>query len=551
MSRVRRTIGLLVATLAVTAAWTAHASAITVSNVTATPADNKAGANSDLSISFDMSGGTPKDLVIHLPPGLVGNPLATKTCSEDQLNANSCPAASKVGTISNAALLLNALPVQASGSIFNVQPRQGEPARFGFVLSTGVPLVAPIILQSPARLRQSDFGLDTVLNDIPNSVSGLPVSIAGVDLTLQGKVGDPPQGFLRNPTSCGTHTLSVDVTPYSGAPGSGSTTFDTVDCQSLPFNPQFSADIKQKGPLTDAVELTTSIKQTIEEAGLRTATVKLPAELGPNLNRFLAACPQADFDGGTCPETARVGNARAESPLQADALAGPVYVVAGPTPSSLPSLGLDLRGPLSLKLTGQLGLEVVDGSPRSSVTFDGLPDIPISDFKLSFDGGKDGLNVASRNPCAKPPFGFDVHFISHAEQTKDSRVQATAGCGPTKGTLKLKRPKKAGAFPVLKLKLKAGAEAIKSAKLKAPKGVSFAKGKTFKKGAKVTGDGKKLKAKASKRTLKLKARGRGASSVKGRFGDGAVLVKGKVRKPFAVVVKDAGGGKTKLKLKAK
>src|SRR5689334_20942211 len=66
------------------------ASAITVSGVTAAPANTTAGANSDLSIGFALSGGSPKDLVIHLPPGLVGNPLATPTCSEDQLNANSC-----------------------------------------------------------------------------------------------------------------------------------------------------------------------------------------------------------------------------------------------------------------------------------------------------------------------------------------------------------------------------------------------------------------------------------------------------------------------------
>ena len=69
-------------------------------------------------------------------------------------------------------------------------------------------------------------------------------------LDLLGKVGTPPQGFLRNPTSCGTNTFSVDVTPYTGAPGTASDSFDTVNCEALPFSPEFSANVTQAaGPL--------------------------------------------------------------------------------------------------------------------------------------------------------------------------------------------------------------------------------------------------------------------------------------------------------------
>src|SRR5690349_24450763 len=60
--------------------------AFELTNVSATPASNNAGANSDFSISLDTPDASDmKDLTIHLPPGLVGNPLATTTCTEDQL----------------------------------------------------------------------------------------------------------------------------------------------------------------------------------------------------------------------------------------------------------------------------------------------------------------------------------------------------------------------------------------------------------------------------------------------------------------------------------
>jgi hypothetical protein len=548
----RGSLWALAATALCCLGFAGSASAITVSGVNADPASNQAGANSNLSISFDLSGGSPKDLVIHLPPGLVGNPLATKTCTEAQLKQDACPAASRVGNISNDVQIGGLVPQTANGVIYNVKPRKGEPARFGFVLSA--PPADKIVLQSPASLRPSDFGLDTTLRNLPRTATVLgvpvPITITGASLTLQGKVGNPKKGFLRLPTSCGTHTLTVDATPYSGSPGSASDTFDTTGCQSLPFSPEFSADITQRGRLRNAVELSTSIKQTIDEAGLKRATVKLPSELGPNLDRFINSCPPPDFAAGTCPEAARVGVARAESPLQSEALAGPVYVVAGPSPSSLPSLGLDLRGPLSLKLTGNLGIETVPQGIRSSVTFDGLPDIPISDFTLTFDGGPDGLNVASRSPCAKPPFGFDASFLSHAGQAKDLKIAATASCGPPKARVKLIDSGKGK--PRLRVGVSAGSDGVRSVVVKAPKGVSFASGRAFKRGASATADDKKLKPKAKGRKLKLKPKGRdGASEVDALLKGGAVIVDGKVRKPFKLTVRDSAGKTTRFSIKAK
>ncbi len=544
---------LLVAAVA-SLALSASAGAITVSGVDATPASEEAGANSDVSISFSLSGGAPKDLIIHLPPGLVGNPLATRTCSEAQLNDDACPAASRVGTISNNVQILEVVPQTANGVIYNVKPHQGEPARFGFVLNA--PPAEKIVLQSPAALRPTDFGLDTVLRNLPQTatVAGveLPITITGVSLTLRGKVGNPPKGFIRLPTSCGTHTLTVDATPYSGAPGSGSDTFTTTDCQSLPFSPEFSADLKLNGPLnlSNAIELTTSIKQSIQEAGLKRTTVKLPLEIGPNLDRFITSCPPATFAAGGCPETSRVGTARAESPLQSEALTGPVIIVSGPSPTSLPSIGVDLHGPLSLKLTGALAAEASGGGLRNSVTFDNLPDIPISDFRLTFDGGPGGLNVASRFPCAKPPFVFDASFLSHAGQPKDLRVAASAACGKPKASVGLKRSKRGD--PKLRIGVKAGSESLRSVTVKAPKGVSFARGRVFMRGSSVSADGKKLKPKARGRTLRLKTKRKaGATQFKAKFARGAVDVRGKARKPFKLTIRDVTGEKSTLRVKAK
>lgn len=538
----------LISACALLGATAGAASAITVTGVQAVPANTAAGANSDLSIGFNIGSGKLKDLVIHLPPGLVGNPLATPTCSEDQLNAANCPAASDVGDISNDVLLLDILPITVSGNVYNVQPRAGEPARFGFVLTSPGNLTAPIILQSPASLRPSDFGLDTTLNDVPNTASGLPITITGVRLDLKGQVGSPPKGFLRNPTSCGTHTVSVDATAYDATTGQGSTTFDTQGCQSLPFDPKFSAEIVQGDP-NEAVSVSTTISQTIEEAGLKKAVVTLPPELGPDSTAFGNTCQEADFQAGNCPAASIVGSAVAASPLQSQALEGPVVLIATPA-GSLPQLGLDLRGALALKLKGGIAIDQTNPNAlRNQVTFDGLPDIPISEFTLTFKGGPGGINRAARNPCSQPPFKFDTTFLSHGDVTRTGVTDAKATCrgSKPKASAKLKVPKSGD--PVLKLGVTAGDLAnIKTAKVKLPKQIKLAKGAKLKRGLAVKG----AKGKGSKSTLKLKAKGSGAKSIKVKLSGGAFSLTGKrVKGKFKFDVRASDGQRTKLGVKAK
>lgn len=554
-------------------AWAAPSAlaAYGVTNFSATPASPNAGANTDFTVSYDFQEPEHqlKDVVIHLPPGLLGNPLATTACSEQQLNANACPAESAVGTVSNTAVLHNlpAPPLTVNGTIFNVTPRAGEPARFGFVLNAPG---SPIIVQSGASLRSGDFGLDTTLNDLPRTVMGAQIDITHIEFTLNGQAGSPPQGFLRNPTSCGSHPTGIDVTAYDGQTASAQTSFDTVNCAALPFAPKFSASIEQSGPLTgpkaNPVQISTTISQTLGEAGLKRAVVTLPGDLGPNSAAFANTCEQADFQAGTCPAASIVGSARAASPLQAQPLSGSVVLLAPGPAGGLPSLGLDLRGALALKLTGKISLDSSSpGKIRNQVTFDGLPDIPISDFTLTFAGGEGGLNLAARNPCKPPPFQFDTSFLSYAGGTVNATTDAKATCrgsgGGGKGgkkpraTLKLKTKK--GSKPVLKLKVKSGAAPIRSAKLRLTRKVAFATSKRGLNGRSkivVHGKGARIgKVKATKRTLKVKVRGSGAKRIKGRFDEGAVRVRGngRTRQRFRVVVRDTDGAKTKLSVRAK
>jgi len=100
--RVRRgrLAGLIAAGACLAALTPATAQAIGVNGTAAPTSSLKAAAHSDFHIHIGFSGGTPKDLTISLPPGEVGDPSAAPFCAVSQLNADSCPANTRVGTAS-------------------------------------------------------------------------------------------------------------------------------------------------------------------------------------------------------------------------------------------------------------------------------------------------------------------------------------------------------------------------------------------------------------------------------------------------------------------
>src|SRR4051812_26941617 len=114
---------------------TAHA-APAVGNPKAAPLSTAAGAHSDVTVSFDVtglgavgSGGDDlKSLQLDLPAGLAGNPLAPGVmCTKDQLTADSCPPGSKVGTtVTTATVALEGVSQDIPGDIYNETPGPGE-----------------------------------------------------------------------------------------------------------------------------------------------------------------------------------------------------------------------------------------------------------------------------------------------------------------------------------------------------------------------------------------------------------------------------------------
>ncbi|HEX8206462.1 MAG TPA: hypothetical protein VF587_10420 [Solirubrobacteraceae bacterium] len=525
----------LVATLAV--ATPAHAFEVAVP--TAAPDDKKAGQHSDVKLRIEPSDGSIKDVDIHFPAGLVGDPNATGRCTHEQFEANACPPETKLGTSNTEATLLG-LPQTLSGEIFNLQPRGPEPARLGIIISP--PAGEPVRLESPVTSRTTDGGLDSTLRDIPNSFEGVPITITALDVTL---LGTAPTGkpFMQNPTSCGKAETVVNATSYEGESAEGRASFESTDCQSLPFAPSFEAVGGAPGENRPRGHppLTTVVGQVPGEANVKSVAVQLPSDFAVGADRLGRACPQADFDAGRCAPTARIGDATAITPLLTQPLTGAVTFVAGTAP--LPDLVLTLTGPLSLTLRGTNAF----ATGGQVTTFDGIPDVPLSRFELSFYGGDRGLLAASRDLCAGTPPQLQATFVSHAGTRHTATVPARIeGCDGSTGVppTAIRKPKARIVLrglrrgrPSLKLNVTAGTALVRRVRLGLPRGLKVRKGTRLR--------GAKLRSKG--RAVEITPRG-GVRRVSLRLRRGTLAaakrVRAKRRLRFTVRVTDADGKRT-------
>jgi hypothetical protein len=322
------------------------------------------------------------------------------------------------------------------GTVYNLKPTGVEPARLGLkleprVLPAPLPGLPAVYLESPVYLRPGadGIGLESVFADQPREQSGLNVQITSVRLTFLGKASKG--SFMRMPTSCGPLTSLGRVNSYE-VPATFSektSVFTPTGCDALGFSPTAegalgSASTTRKGSLPP---LTTTLKFDPEEAALETAEVTLPPSATPNPKVLAVACPRAQADANTCPETSRVGTAIIDSPLQAQPVEGPVYLAYN-SAAALPGLIVKLPPPVDLRVDGLITL--TPSGVRN--TFAGNPDLPLRSFTLRFDGGASGPIELSKDLCAaSTDTRIAVKLTAHSGKVSAFKQElATPGCDP-------------------------------------------------------------------------------------------------------------------------
>ncbi|HET7418625.1 MAG TPA: hypothetical protein VFJ61_13465 [Solirubrobacterales bacterium] len=445
-----------------------------VESAAAALSTTQAGAHADFTVSFKLFGegtepnGKTKDVIVTLPPGLIGNPQGFPRCSVAQLGE--LPADSKCPQDAQVGIAQLTLGGGINGTVFEPVYNMYSPggdivARFGL-------FAGPYPSVINVRVNPVDYSLIAKVEGAPAAAQlisaattfwGVPASPIhdGLRLTPDEALhGESPAGgraseqperpFLSNPTECGvSRPITVTAISYQ-APASPSTEeadFPVISgCDKLSFNPVFQAvPTNPEAAAPTGLEAVLEIPQSEAPKDLATATLKsarvtLPEGFTVNSAAAdgLEGCNPEQVGFGTtdvahCPDAAKLGSAELDVPALERTLHGAVYQRT-PEPGHLfrfwlvtDEQGVHLKLPAEIEanpLTGQL-TTVFSGI----ASLGGNPQVPFEELRLHIFGGP-RAPLATPSSCGTYSTAYSfAPWSGKPPASGAAPMQITSGCG--------------------------------------------------------------------------------------------------------------------------
>jgi hypothetical protein len=364
-----------------------------------------------------------------LPPGLLGKIAGVPFCPEAAIAAAqrndgfaeaadpSCPAASRIGR-TTAGYGLGSVLAYAPGALYLAGPYHGSPLSVVAVDSATVgPFdLGTVVIRSAVRVDPltARISLDSSGSDpIPHILKGVPIHLRDVRVYI-----DRPE-FTVNPTSCEhfavSSTLNGSGASFSDPSDDTVTTvtdpFQVSFCSSLDFAPRMSLRLKGGVRRGRYPGLRATVTPRPGDANIGRVTVTLPPSEFLAQNHIRTICTAVQSAADRCPARSIYGRARAFTPLMGGPLEGPVYLRS--STHKLPDLVATLRGEgIRIDVVGRI--DSVRGKMR--VTYDVLPDAPVTKFVMNLPGGKRGLLVNSEDVCKAAP--AHARFVGQNNATR-------------------------------------------------------------------------------------------------------------------------------------
>jgi hypothetical protein len=289
---------------------------------------------------------------VTLPEGMTLNPSAAhgiEGCTPEQVEItptklfNTCPAASKIGTVlveTPALLAPKGLPAEhegvLSGNIYLGKPANGP--------ITGPPYTIYLFAETAPDVGHhpgGEYGVGLIQKGtvLPNEATGQLTTTFEENSQspfsrLALKFNGGTLGPIANPLVCGTATSTVSLAPWSGNPASVFKPLFSVDsngkgapCASpLPFALSQSSE---DHPTTGAANtsFTLNLSRSDGNQYLQRVSAKLPAGLVGKIPS-VPLCPEPQASQGTCSTSSQIGTATVLSGSGASptSFSGPVYL---------------------------------------------------------------------------------------------------------------------------------------------------------------------------------------------------------------------------------
>jgi hypothetical protein len=380
----------------------------------------RAGAFSPFSVAIARSDGQQelKGVDVTLPPGLSAKLAGVPYCPEAAIAAAaanagaaerahpSCPAASLIG-MAKVAAGTGSEPLQIEGRVFLAGPYHGAPLSLAIVTpATAGPFdLGTVVVRVALFVDPETAQVHAVSDPIPDVYGGTKLDVRSVTVNTDKK------NFMLNPTSCGPLATSGSLRGGGANPADPaaftsfavSAPFQTTECKKLAFKPKLYTRLyggRKTTKRSQHPKFRSVLVAREGDANIGRAAVTLPHSEFLDQGHIRTICTRVQLAAQACPKRSIYGYARAKTPLLDDELAGPVYLVS--SSHELPDLLADLRGQVDIQLHGVISA----AKARIKTVFYPVPDVPVSKFVLTMQGGKKGLLVNSRDLCAKPSFSF-------------------------------------------------------------------------------------------------------------------------------------------------
>ncbi len=367
---------------------------------TAGTVNNQAGAFSPFTVSFSRQDTEQQfaGLTVKTPPGLLGILKNVTQCPEPQASQGACGEGSLIGHVT-ATAGAGSEPVEVQGGrAYLTGPYKGAP----FGLSVAIPAKAgpfdlgTVVVRSRIDVDPHTSQITITSDPFPTILQGVPLQIRSVSVTV-----DRP-GFIFNPTDCDALSVDGTIASTQGASAVVSSRFQAANCASLPFKPTFKVSTKATTTKKNGASLDVKVTSGPGQANLGKVAVTLPKQLPSWLPTIQQACLAAVFNANpaACPAGSDIGVASATTPVLANPVTGPVYLVSHGG-AAFPDIVMVLQGEgVTVEQVGSINIK---GQVTSSA-FNSIPDVPINTFELSLPQGPHHALSANLPAKAKGSF---------------------------------------------------------------------------------------------------------------------------------------------------
>ena len=367
----------------------------------------------------------PQTIALHLPQGLLAKLKGVPLCPDDAAAAGTCPAGSRIGSITAAtgvggAPLWIPQPGKAPTAAYLAGPYKGAPySVVSVVPAQAGPFDLGLVVNRAGIFVDPETALATIRTDpLPQMLEGVPVTYRTVHVEV-----DRPD-FTLNPTSCAEKEISATVTATSGEVAEPRDGFQATGCDRLKYTPKLRLAFKGSTRRTGNPGVRAVLTQKPNQANTKAATVLLPGTQFIDNAHISNPCTRVQFAAEQCPPKSILGTVSAVTPLLGKPLKGKVYFRSNGGDRELPDIVADLRGPLHVTLVGYI--DSVEGRVRTR--FLHVPDAPVTKFTMNLFGGDRGLIENSENLC-RTSRRAEIRLRAQNGRAQSSTPRIAASCG--------------------------------------------------------------------------------------------------------------------------